>query len=128
MSCETGLSARKRAFVAAMAAGLTQTEAAATVGVKDRTARRYMADPLVRAELARAQDGILSQVTLRMEAGSNRALDVLDEVMQDKSMPPSVRVRAALGWLEHHWRARELHTLTERVEALEQKLEARDGH
>ena len=114
------LSARKRAFVAAMAAGLTQTEAAASVGVKDRTARRYMASPLVRAELASAQDGILSQVTLRMGAGSNRALDVLEAVMVDKTMPASVRVRAALGWLEHRWKAQELHVLTQRIEALEE--------
>lgn len=119
------LTARQQAFVGALLAGLTQTEAAQTIGVTTRTATRYMAEPLVRAALSQAQGDALAQVTRRMNAGANRALDTLHDVMSDSTMPPSVRVRAALGWLEQSFKARELLEIEQRLEALEEMANAR---
>ena len=125
MSANGVLSPRRRAFVAALAAGLTQAEVASTVGVSERQCRRYMADPMVRAALTEAQGEVLGQVTRRMNAGGNLSLDTLQEVMADKAMSPSVRVRAAIGWLEQAWKARELVEIEQRLAALEEAVGAK---
>jgi len=117
------LTTRQKAFVAAMAAGLTQAEAATTIGVLVRQCRRYMATPKVRLALKEAQDDALGDVTRRMNAGSHNALAVLEAVMNDQTLNAAVRVRAALGWLETAFKARELLDLAERVRQLEQNLE-----
>ena len=119
MSTKPVLSARQRAFVAALASGLSHADAAATVGVTKRTASRYMAEPAIRAALGQAQADALGDVTRRMNAGSSEALDVLRDVMHDAKVPPGVRVRAAHGWLEASYKARELLGIEQRLEALE---------
>ena len=122
MRSNTDLSPRKRAGVAALVSGLSKQEAAATVGVRPQTVSRYMREPLFRAALAEAQDQGLGQVTRRMSAGATTALDVLHQVMKDSAMPSAVRVRAALGWLDHAWKARELNEITERIGELERRV------
>jgi len=122
MTCRSVLSARKRAFVAAITAGLNQTEAAESIGVTPRTGRRYMADPMVRAALSEAMDATFGEISVHMAAGTNDALTVIREVMLSKSISPSVRIRAAQIWLEHCQRFRELNDLANRVAELERKL------
>lgn len=115
------LTARQRAYVAAIAAGMTPLEAAAALGIGARTARRYGAEPMVRAAITAAQDDALAQVSARMNAGSNAALDVLHALMTDAAAPASVRLRAAQVWLDVAFRARELVDLVARVTDLEQR-------
>lgn len=122
MSSRGVLSARQRAFVAALVGGLSHADAAATVGVTPRTASRYLQEPAVRAALGQAQTDALRDVTRRMNAGSFEALDVLREVMHDVKVAPGVRVRAALGWLEAGYKARELLSVEERLTALEEAI------
>lgn len=123
MGSKTELSPREQAVVAALAAGLSKQEAAQTVGIRPQTVSRYLRNPLVRVALKDAQSESLGQVTRRMNQGCNRALDILQRVMADGEMPPAVRVRAALGWLEQAWKARELHELSERIGELERRIE-----
>ena len=121
MSSGTVLSTRQRAFVAATVAGMTHAEAAETIGVTPRTATRYMGDPLVRAALSEAMDATFGQVTHRMAGGTNEALDVLRDIMTDGTISASVRVRAAVAWLDAAPKWREAVDLVDRVMALEQK-------
>ena len=123
MTAKTDLTPRQQVFVAVMVAGMTQEEAAQSIGVRVRTCRRYRADPRVRAAIKVAQDDALGGVTRRMNAGSNEALDVLKEVMQDKAQSGGVRIRAAQVWLETSFKVRELLDLAERVSELEQRME-----
>jgi len=116
------LSPRKQAFVTALMGGMTQEEAAALLGVRPRTCRRYYADPQVRAALAQAQDAALAGVTRKATAAMIGALDTLYAIMQDTRASPSARVAAARAILESGLRFTELVTLAERVTALEQKL------
>jgi len=126
MTCQDDfLTAKKRAFVAALAAGMTQAGAAAKIGVKERTARRWFADPLVRAALKEAQGDALADAVRALNGGARTALDVLLEVMRDKSMPGGVRCRAADSWLSHAARYRELLDLEERVSELERRAAER---
>ena len=123
MSSKTVLSARQRAFIAGIVAGMTHAEAAATVGVTSRTATRYMGNPLVRAALSESMDATFGQVTQRMAGGTNEALDVLRGIMVDKEVSPSVRVRASVAWLDAAPKWREAVDLVDRVMALENRME-----
>lgn len=122
MGAKSELTTRQAAFVAALITGLTQTEAATVIGCGTSTARRYMGLPKVRSALQDAQTNALGDAVRKMNAGARDALDVLREIMQDKAMPPAVRVRAALGWLEAAFKARELLDLTVRLDDLERRL------
>ena len=128
MGSEPKLTARQRAAIAGLSAGLDKQDVAATVGVRPQTISRYMRDPLFVAALREAQGDILGQVTRRMTDGANQALDVLQSVMKDKAMSPSVRVRAALGWLDQAWRARELNDIEERLADLERRVADANGN
>ncbi len=121
------LRGRKRAFVAALAGGLSQADAARAVGVTPRTANRYMHDPGVRLALAQIQDAALGDVCRRMAADAREMLGVLTAVAKDAAMPPTVRVRAAASWLEMLFRAKELWELNQRVSDLEAKIREGDG-
>jgi len=123
MSCEAVLSPRQRAFVALLASGKNQEQAAQVLGVQARTCRRWFASPVVRAALARAQDEALGDVCRRMSAGASDMLDVLQAVARDGDMPAGVRVRAALGWLDTMFKTKELLELVERIGVLEKTLE-----
>ena len=125
MSSKTVLSTRKRAFIGAIVAGMTHAEAAATVGVTARTATRYMGDPLVKAALSEVMDATFGQVTQRMAGGTNEALDVLRGIMADVAVSASVRVRAAVAWLDAAPKWREAVDLVDRVTALEQRAETK---
>ena len=114
--------ARRRRAVELLVRGLSQEEAAEALEVTARTVRRYLAEPTFRVALAEAQDEALGRVARRMTAGASEMLDVLESVACDGGMPPTVRVRAALGWLAQLWRAKELQELAERVRALEEAL------
>ena len=116
------LSSRHQAVIAALVAGLSKGEAARVVGCRPETVSRYLRDPRFRHALSAAQDGTLAQVTARMIEGSNLALDTLCDVMGDPAMPPAVRVRAALGWIEQAGKHRESVDLAERVGLLEQAV------
>ncbi len=124
MTSKAALSPRRHAFVAAMAAGMTQAEAAARLGVLPRTCRRWYADPLVRAAIVATLDENLGHLMRRMSAGTEEALEVLGEVMRDGTMLGSVRIRAAQVWLDTSFRVRELLDLAARVTALEEAMGA----
>jgi len=119
LTAKPDLAGRKAAFVAALTAGMTQIEAARSLGVGPRTCRRYYADPQVRAALKAAQDDGLSDIVRRLNSGSQAALAVLLGVMNDAGEPGSVRIRAAQIWLEAAFRARELLDLAARLAVLE---------
>jgi hypothetical protein len=116
------LSPRKQAFVAARAQGMTLDTAASHIGVSARQVRRYSGDPLVKAAVVEAQAEALGDVVRAMTAGSRNALSVLASVMNDKRAADSVRVRAAMGWLEIAFRARELIDLEQRLTELERRV------
>ncbi len=121
------LSHRQRLALEALVAGQTKREAAIAGGVQPATVGRWLRDPLFRAALAEAQGQVLGDTTRRMASGARDMLTVLDAVAQDKGVSPGVRVRAALGWLGHLWRAQELHELAERIAALEARMGDRSG-
>jgi len=107
-----------------MAGGKCQADAGRAVGIAERTAIRWAADPAVQGAIREAQRDALDGIARRLAAGSDRALDVLEEVMQASPVPPGAgtRIRAAVAWLEQRWKATEFQTIEARLSALEEVI------
>ncbi len=116
------LNAKRQAFVAAMLAAASVGEAAGSVGVSERTARRWLADPAVRLALSEAQNELLSQVTAKLLTAISEAIETLREVHSDADNAPTARVSAARAILEAGLRYVETSDLARRVTELEELL------
>ena len=81
-------------------------------------------DARFQAAYREARSVALGQATARLQAGAGEAVDALRALMALKERP-DVRVRAALGVLAAAMKAEELDNLVARVEALEQRPNAR---
>jgi phage terminase small subunit len=122
MALETRLSTPQRVYVESLLAGLSQQAAAAAAGVAPRTGQRWAQRPAVRAALAAGQDAALFEAAVILGRDARAMLDVLREIAESRESPASCRVRAALGWLEVLFRARELLDLAQRVDEIERRL------
>jgi hypothetical protein len=116
------LKRRQRAFVGALLVAPTIKQAAECVGVTERTARRWWTLPEVQAELRRLQEQELSAAARQAVLGMGEALGVLREIVKDRRAPRAHRISAARAVLAVGLRVYELHTLAERVAALEDAL------
>lgn len=113
------LSPRQAAFVAALSAGMTQAAAGVAAGVSPRTARRWCADPAVRAAIREATDAMVAAASRRLASGLGAATGVIGRLLADTTLPPSLQLRVAESWLDRAIKAYETADLTERVEKLE---------
>lgn len=122
---QTGtLSTNQRRALTALLSEPTIRAAAQSAGLGERTVYRYLANDAFRAELSERQAAILAQVTAAMVGLSGRAVETLRDVLDDGEASASVKVRAALGWLQAARQGVELQDLAQRVDRLEERMEA----
>lgn len=97
----------RAAVVVAIAAGLSDAEAAEVARCSARTVRRYRHDPTIIAELSTARAERLRRVADRLAQASDEAVTTLVAIAGDVKAPASARVRACLGVLDAAgtWRA-----------------------
>lgn len=111
------------ALIAALAAGLTASEAAGRVGLGTRTVVRRLADPAFRARLDAARRQSIERAVHALGALSVAAVGTLGALLRE-STPAAVRLGAARSILEYGLRLREQEELEARVRALEERLAA----
>lgn len=119
---EKGVSPRQAIFVAALLEGKAVATAAREAKISDRQASRYMASPVVRAELRRRQNETLAQVTRKLIANMGDAVGALAGIAKSASAPESARVSAAGKLLDSGLRFTETADLAQRVADLENLL------
>lgn len=113
---------RMAEFAAAVLAHGTATAAGRVLGINERTARRWCAEPQFQAALTAALDAALLEATMVGMAGLRAGqAHILDTVAND-DLPPALRLRAALAAVDMGLRLFELRRLAEAVAALEQEL------
>lgn len=115
--------AHRRAVRALVATG-SVVLAAADCGVSQRTLRRWMADDYFREELRAAEIATLQTTTRRLGRLAERALQTLEEVMDNKGSSPNHRIRAASVLLETTWRWQSISDLERRLAVLERQAVA----
>ena len=106
------------AFVAEVAVGTPIGEAARRAGMSERTGRRRMELPEVRAQVREARDRLLDAHLGRLTRLTDAALDTLTDLLACNNDP--VRLGAARAVLEHRMRLEQQQDLSARVAALEQ--------
>lgn len=105
----------------ALATGHSQAEVARVVGVNVRTVKRYVADPLFRAELEEAKRELVAQICASMVDASTSAVGTLKELLASRD--EWVKLKAAKEILDASLRYREAEQES-RISVLEER--ARD--
>ena len=118
------LGADRDVFVAALATGKSVTNAAQAASVSRRTATRWFNEPEVQAGLTRLRRATLDHARLRLLGLVDAAADTLGAVMADGESP-AARVSAARTVLAQVLRFDERTDLQERLQRVEQAIEAR---
>lgn len=111
---------QEKAVVALVTSPSLET-AAKVVGVTVRTLHRWKQEPDFVQALRTARTAIMESTTNRLRTASTSAVETLEELLSCAS--PSVRARAAEAILSHAFRAVELEDITERLTAIEAKME-----
>lgn len=114
-------------LVAALAAGMTQRDAAKEGGVAERTVARRMSDPTFRQQVVDARAEMLTRAIGTLADASTAATQALRALL-DAAEPPSVRLGAARAILELGVKLREHLELEARIAELERMAEADTRH
>lgn len=105
--------------IEALASGENITQASKSTHTARATIQKWLKDPTFTAALNDTQGQALEALTRSLTALAGQAGDVLREVLDDKSAPPAVRLRACDVVLDKLLKVRELVTLEARITALE---------
>ncbi len=108
------------ALAMAVAAGQTLRDAAAAVGIGERTATRRWADPVFRRQVAELRAEMVSQALGKMADGMTAAADTLRGLLTADS--EAVKLGAARTILELGNKLRESVELEQRLQAIEAAL------
>lgn len=113
---------KQTAAIAALMTGATIEAAASAVGVNAATVHRWLRDPAFVEELAAARRLTIGAALDTLTAGARAAAAEIAALVNDKSVAPLVRLRAAEALLDRLTRWVELEDLQRRIEALEGRL------
>jgi hypothetical protein len=111
------------ALALALASGKTARDAAAEIGIGERTVARRLADPMFRQRVHVLRGQMVTRALGRMADGMSEAADTLRGLLKAES--EAVQLGAARSLLELGCKLREAVELEERVTALETKGETR---
>jgi len=114
----------KRSLLALeLAAGNTVAEAAATVGVSERTVYRQLKKTDFREKVRQLKDTILDGATSRMGHRMNKAVDTLYTMLDDENS--SIRIRASRAIIGLGLKMRDAVDTNERLNEVERELAER---
>lgn len=99
----------------------TLEQAAERCGLTERTLYNYLSDDAFKSELRARQDRLINAATAHLADLAGTALKTLGDIVCDPENAPGVRVRAALGILDHVQRLTTFADLAARVAALEER-------
>lgn len=117
------LSTPQRAALDALASGATKAQAASIAKRTRRTLDRWIAtEPAFSGALKNVTDAAVADAARRLAMMLDRALDVLDIVLQDPTTPHHVQLRAIDTVVGNLIKLREFDELEQRITALEERL------
>mgnify|MGYP007112021541 CR=1 FL=1 len=86
-----------------------------------RTLNTWLADPIFRAELNKAETVAVDESVRSLVRASSRAIQLLEEILEDPTATQSVKVRAAAEILANLMKMRAHLTFDERLSRLEER-------
>ena len=108
-----------------LAAGSSIRATADTIGVSERSIRRWLRQPEFAAALREAEKEVWNATVRKLRALGERAVRALGRVLEDPGATPSARIQAARAILDGIAKAEALARLEEledRVRALEERM------
>lgn len=101
----------------------TRKEAAALVGVSEKTIYNHLQDPAFKAEYESAKKALITQAAEQINRSLEPAITALRQIAEDKNAGKTARVQAARSLLEYGIKLAEYTSLDERITALEEAAE-----
>lgn len=114
---------KRAAFARLMISGVSVQEAAGAVGISERTGYRWAQDRNIMAPVLEADAVALAVLVRRLIIAGARAIGLLLDVLNDEAAPIGARVRAADIVLSRLLQLREIVTIEEAFNVLEQDIE-----
>ena len=121
------LTLKQQRILEVLLVGGTDEQAAQTAAVHKNTVYQLRHNhPAFVEAMAAARGELIKRTTARLHAATTIAVKALEEVARD-TKSPSARVAAARAIIEFSQKAIEMEDLAERMERLEEALEAQKG-
>jgi phage terminase small subunit len=121
------LSANQQRLLTALVTNRTVEAAATVAGVSKSSAYRWLKEPQFADALRRVELAALSEATRALISLHHKAVETLENVMDDPDAPAGTRVRAASEVVSSTLKLREIVDHEERIAALEQRLNLAEG-
>ncbi len=120
---ESKLTARQLKFLPVLLASPTYTEACRKGRVSRDTLYEWLKDPAFKAELGRQRDELVAQGLSLLSQSVVKAVETLVGLLNGSD--GRLKRLAARDILDQHVKFKELDDLTERIEAIEERLQSR---
>ena len=86
---------KKSRAIVALLSGKTNSQAAQSAGVTERTIYRWLSDPSFRSELSEAERQMIESATRQMSSLQEKAINVLDQLLESQDVSPQIRLSTA---------------------------------
>jgi len=119
---ESELTPKQEQFIAALIAGNSIVVAAKAVGIGEKTAHRWLKQPLFQDAYKAAKQWVYDEALEGLRDGTTEAIDTLKSNL--KALEPAVQVRAAHISLTQSIQVHKIEVLEQRIQELEEALKA----
>ncbi len=119
---ESSLTPKQEQFIAALVAGNSIVVAAKAVGIGEKTAHRWLKQPLFQEAYKAAKQAVYDEALEGLRDGTKEAIDTLKSNL--KALEPAVQVRAAHIILTQSIQVHKIEVLEQRIQELEEALKA----
>ncbi len=123
MADSVTLTPKQKALIAALLVERDIRAASKAVRISERTAHRWLGDSDFQRELKAAEVAAIDTAVRRLAEATGLAVDVLRQAMESTTAPLPQKIRAADVVLGRLLELRNLHTLEERLAAIEAALQ-----
>ena len=86
---------KKSKAIVALLSGKTNSQAAQSAGVTERTIYRWLSEQSFQTELHEAEQQMIESSTRQMSSLQEKAINVLDQLLVSQDVSPQIRLRTA---------------------------------
>src|SRR5437764_4569233 len=122
---EEKLTLKQEALIAALLSYPSIVAASKSIGINDKTARRWLAMPQFKKAYDQARDEQFNSSLDLLQQATGAAIRVLISLMKD-DQPSGIRLRAATVIFENSVELKKLEAIEKRIEQLEALLKTKD--
>ena len=119
----TQTSAKHEKFILALMNTSTVEEAAKVAKISRGTAFQYLREPEFNEAYLTYRRETMQQSTANLQRISHKAIDTLEEVLEDPAAPTSSRVQAARAVLDLAYKGLELDDILQRLAKIEERID-----